>query len=131
MEKRSTKQSIADAALQETRRHYRQWRQRKNPGDRIPEDLWQEAVRLCARYPVSRISKLLGLDYAGLKERVSKIHRESERACLPTFIELPPAVTEPAGEYALEIIDGRGKRLHLAARGRPAVEDMIGAFLRL
>jgi hypothetical protein len=48
------------------------WRKRRRCRGRIPEALWQAALGLCNESPVGEVSRALRLNYAGLKNRVSK-----------------------------------------------------------
>ena len=46
------------------------WRRTKAPRSRIPEVLWEMAVKLAAKHGVHRTSRTLKLDYYSLKKRV-------------------------------------------------------------
>ena len=47
--------------LQEVAEHFEQWRRGKRKGERIPEQLWQEAVSLVHTYGVSQVARTLRL----------------------------------------------------------------------
>jgi putative transposase len=68
------------------------WRQRRQPGGRIPPSLWALAVRLVAKHGLSRTATALRLDYYSLKERAETA------ACQPlpspAFVELPAPVVD-------------------------------------
>lgn len=104
------------------------WRRTKQPRSRIPEALWEMAVRLAAKYGVHRTARSLKLDYYSLKKRVlaaegSPAKHES------AFVELP-SVLAPVPECVMEWEDGAGTlRVHL--KGYPAADiAAVGRSLR-
>ena len=56
--------------LEKLRTRFEQWRSEHPKGSRIPQSLWQEAVRMARRYGVSRVSNFLKLSYACLQRKV-------------------------------------------------------------
>ena len=46
------------------------WRKTRASGQRIPEALWNSAVRMANQYGLNRTARVLGLDYYCLKKRV-------------------------------------------------------------
>lgn len=50
---------------------FEEWRkEKKSVKDRIPDELWNEAVQLAEKYSVFRVSKRLRLSYMDLKKRI-------------------------------------------------------------
>jgi hypothetical protein len=72
-------------------RRFRAWRERRKLGCRIPQTLWQMAIRLAECHGVSRTSTALGLDYYGLKKRAQGA-AAPPRSSGPAFLELTPPV---------------------------------------
>lgn len=68
------------------------WRQtRKSRGDRIPADLWDEAVALAKEVGIQPIRRALGLQYTKLRELVDKPaskEREANSSRNEKFLEL-------------------------------------------
>ena len=58
--------------LEVVRNQFETWRKRRRCRSRIPESLWQAAVRLCREHSVFEVSRALRLNYNGLKNRVPK-----------------------------------------------------------
>ncbi len=105
-------------ALARARDRFTAWRQTKKPKSRIPEPLWELAVKLAAKHGLHRTARILKLDYYCLKKRVEAVQRHGEGN--PSFIELPPA-SAPVQECIIEFEDGAvSLRLHL--KGYNAVE---------
>jgi hypothetical protein len=50
---------------------FKEWRSRRKYGDRIPLDLWKQAVDLTAQYSISEVSRNLRLSFGDLKNHVS------------------------------------------------------------
>ena len=61
------------------RSRFRAWRGQRKAGGRIPQPLWEMAVRLAQTYGVSRTAAVLGLDYYRLKERAEAAARARKR----------------------------------------------------
>ena len=76
--------------LARARSQFQAWRGQRT-GRRIPQRLWDLAVRLVNRHGVSRTAAALGLDYYSLKKRADSAAREPESSC-PAFVELPAPV---------------------------------------
>ena len=102
--------------------HFEQWRRRKRSGDRIPDQLWCEALELVSRYGVSRVIATLRLNGTDLNKRRGIIaagcHEKAAGRDTP-FVEMEPVVTEQAvgPESAavwmeLERADGMRLRIH-------------------
>ena len=79
--------------------HFDQWRRRKRKGDRIPDQLWCEAVELVSRYGVSRVIATLRLNGTDLNKRRGIIEagrHEKTPGGDTAFVEMEPLVTDQA-----------------------------------
>ncbi len=112
------------------------WRATKKPRSRIPEALWEMAVKLAAKHGVHRTARTLRLDYYSLKKRTlaAAARRETQdeiRAEMneASFVELSAAFA-PVAECVIELEDNAGSwRVHL--KGYRAVDiAAIGRSLR-
>ena len=91
-------------------RHFAEWRyNRPNARSRIPEELWKEASQLCESYPISHVSRSLGLNSHCLNQK-----RNHFRSCVG-FVEvnLNPASSLLTPPVSLELERPDGMKLHL------------------
>lgn len=49
---------------------FKEWRSKKTKKDRIPKELWKQAVDLTSQHSISKICKNLGLSFSDLKKHV-------------------------------------------------------------
>jgi hypothetical protein len=82
-------------AMERVRQRFEEWRRTRPPGRRspIPASLGGAAIALARQHGVYATSRLLRLDYAALKRRVSTAGDRTRppAASHPTLIELMPA----------------------------------------
>jgi hypothetical protein len=98
------------------RRAFERWRKSRSSGCRIPESLWNSAVRLARKHGVNPTARALGLDYYSLKKRLEndaasrrkRRQRRPRATRKPAFVELPfSEVTKRVGcAVVLEQRDG-------------------------
>ena len=106
------------AELARGRDRFTAWRRTRRPKARIPESLWELAVRLASTYGLHRTTRALKLDYYSLKKRVeAAAHREKNASA---FLELPP-VPVSVQECVIECEDG-AVRLRVHLKGYNAAE---------
>jgi hypothetical protein len=109
------KQQELPADLSRAQKRFQQWRRTRKPKSRIPEPLWELAVKAVAAHGLHRTARALKLDYYSLKERVEAVPgpRAETRANGSAFLELPPALAS-AKECLIEFEDKKGRlRVHL------------------
>ena len=120
------------APLESTRQRFQRWRQTRKLGARIPERLWNAAVKMARRYGMHRVASTLGVDYYCLKKRVEQQDAASSRAAksgpdpsVPRFLELAPAergTTECI--FELEKPGGAKMRVHLKGVAAPDLASL-------
>ena len=95
------------------RSRFQSWREKREPGSRIPQDLWDMAVGLARIHGVSRTATVLGLDYYSLRKRVEAAVARPQ-ATATSFVELPSPI-RVGKECRLELDNGTGAimRVHL------------------
>ena len=108
--------------LERTRQRFERWRRTRKARTRIPEFLWDAAVRMANRYGIWQTSKVLRVAYYALKERVEK---EANATTPPNgnqakFIELPVASGVDTPECTLELEDTAGAKMRIHLRGLEA-----------
>jgi hypothetical protein len=114
--------------LAQARRQFQAWRERRRGGRRIPQPLWDLAVRLVSQHGISRTTTALGLDYYSLKKRV-----ESDGPQPPSpgaaFVELPaPLVVSKQALFELNNGAGATMRVQLLGYEAAAVEALARRF---
>jgi hypothetical protein len=127
--------------LEAVRRRFERWRLTHTPRSRIPDALWDAAVRLAGRCGVHRTARALRLQYYSLKDRVERqsavVSERSTRYGGPAFLELsPPADHGLAGmpvnacECTLELEDAGGAkmRVHLKTAQPPDLAALSRSF---
>ncbi len=70
---------------------FEEWRAARKKGARIPDGLWQMATDLAKRHSVAKVAVTLGLDYYGIKRRLtgSAPQTKGAPASKPAFVEMP------------------------------------------
>jgi hypothetical protein len=107
-------------ALAQARSRFEDWRQRQTGSRRIPQPLWDLAVRLASTHGVSRTATALGLGYYSLKKQVEAAAPQPP-PCGPAFVELPPPVV--VGKQALfELDSGAGATMRVQLLGYDAAD---------
>jgi hypothetical protein len=125
------------AEIEGLKRKIQGWRQGRPKSLPMPEELWREATAAAGRLGTGRVARVLGLGYAGLKQRVLSKEAAGRvavpRNAVPTsqFIELlPPVLGSRDGEgLMVELVTTDGARLTIRAREASAgVLALIQAF---
>jgi hypothetical protein len=108
--------------LEEVAGHFEHWRRDKKKGERIPDQLWSEAIALIEDYGLSQVTRRLRLSGRDLNKRrgmPGSGRRRARRAEAPaTFVELTPEVVVQAQRRqstpgCLELIRPDGLRLRI------------------
>ena len=107
--------------LEEVATHFEHWRREKKKGERIPDQLWSEAIALIEDYGLSQVTRRLRLSGRDLNKRrgILGSGRRRRRAEAPTtFVELAPEVVAQAQRRqstpgCLELIRPDGLRLRI------------------
>ena len=107
------------------------WRASRSVGQRIPEELWQEAVSLAQIHGLSYTSTALKLYYYGLQRRMGH-PRRSPKVQPTSFVELAAPIPALVDHGTLELHRPSGSRLTLRLPQARAQEllPLIGLFLR-
>lgn len=114
----------AGSSLDEARRQFEKWRERRPLGTRIPASLWDVAAVAAREHGVSKVAGELRLDYYKLKELLepavalaaTSTPESSEHEVGAGFFELPLFATA-APECVFELEDGEGRRLRAVLKG--------------
>ena len=120
--------------LEVVRRRFERWRGSHRARSRIPDVLWNAAVKLVGRYGLHRTARALSIEYYSLKKRVeeqSTVARERHGSDpTATFVELPPALAVGTCDCTLELEDATGSkmRVHLQAAALPDLVALSRSF---
>ena len=106
--------------LAQARSRFETWRQRRQGGRRIPQSLWDLAVRLASTHGVSRTATALGLGYYSLKKQVEAAAPQPP-PCGPAFVELPPPVVV-SKQALFELDNGAGATMRVQLVGYDAAD---------
>ncbi len=117
---RSTGTRAFPARLEAARRRFERWRRTRNGRSRIPDPLWNSAVKLSATYGIHRTAKTLRLNPASLKKHVAsangdgscgqkKARRQAAgQGAATAFVELVPPEGACLPECIVELENPRG-----------------------
>lgn len=125
--------------LEEVAEHFEQWRRSKKRGQRIPEQLWDEAVSLVGTYGVSQITRVLrlsGTDFNKRRGIVESGKRRRGSGAKTTFVEIDQArvdqVLEPeAGAAWMELERPDGLRLRIRPSGGQHLLALLDRFMEV
>jgi hypothetical protein len=131
----TTARRAASTDLQPLARRFQHWRATRRRGQRIPEELWQEATHLARIHGLHPTVAALKLNYYDLQRRLqpaATLRRRQARA--PLFLELP-AVPGAAGggePGTVEVHQAGGARLilRLPDPGPHDLLPLVRLFLR-
>ena len=109
--------------LESVQEKFEAWRAGQKSREAIPEALWEAAVQLCERHPLSRVSRALRLSFRDLKKRLNG------RQAIPVqFTELE--LGSLSGSWQIECQRPDGARLRVSGSGQPpALGSLLGEFL--
>ena len=119
--------------IEPVRRRLQAWRRTRKTRERIPESLWQGMTRLGRAFGVSRVCRVLGVEYYPLKERVHGTKKSGGgRHGHAAFIELPVPPPTTTSECLVELEDGLGAKMTLRLGGGAGTEvlSLVQAFWR-
>ncbi len=88
--------SINEKSLDQVKESFDTWRKTRTKRGRIPEDLWESALKLYPHFSAYRICKNLRLGYKEFKNRLPK-----PKPSLPTLPANPPTSSSPFIEVSL------------------------------
>jgi hypothetical protein len=111
---RARKRSEFPASLLRLGERFAAWRKTRRSGQRIPEALWNSAVKLAMKHGLNRTARALNLDYYALKKRVDGA---SGHATSP-FVELPSSPLSVMNECVIELEDATGAQMRVHVKGR-------------
>jgi len=127
------------ALLEAGRRRFERWRRTREGRSRIPDPLWNSAVKLSATFGIHRTAKTLRLNPDSLKKHVASANSNGLRGqgksrqkaagqeAATAFVELPPLERPGAPECIVELEHPHGAkmRIHLTGCQSPEVVTAV------
>ncbi len=110
------KRSDIPAALARGLNRFETWREARQVRTRIPDELWELAVKLAFAHGLNRTASILKLDYYALRKRV-EARNASATSAAPAFVELSPPSLAAPGECVIEFEDNLGASMRVHLRG--------------
>jgi hypothetical protein len=98
------------------------WRKTRKRRSRIPDHLWESAVKAAGQYGLHKTAKALHLDYNALKKRL-KIVTDGNKSA-PAFVELISPVSSPNSECLIELESRHGEKMRIHLKGA-ALPDLV------
>jgi len=123
--------------LDEVAEHIEQWRSHKKNGERIPQQLWNEALSLGSTHGISRVSRTLRLSYTELHKRLKIIEADQRRQAQSAeraFVEIDRALVDQTAELAdgavwMELQRPAGLRLRIRPSHRGDMLTLLERFM--
>ena len=135
---RSRIRGAEPARLEAVRRRFELWRRTREGRSRIPDVLWNSAVKLSATYGIHRTAKTLRLNPDSLKKRVASTNGNGSRGqkkprqqsagqeAAAAFVELVPTEGACPPECIVELENPRGAKMRIHAKGNQ-IPDVVTA----
>ena len=131
--------SEATLTLEAVAKHFAHWRRKKTNGERIPEELWNQALTLLETYGISQVSRTLRLSYTELDKRRKVIEAGRSRQGSgddTAFVEIDRALIEQApGPDAtavwMELARPDGLRLRIRPSHRGDMPTLLDRFMAI
>lgn len=126
--------------LESVAERFTQWRKNKSKGERIPEQLWYEAIGLLDTYRISEVTRTLRLSGADLNKRRQRTEARPSRESLlvesSSFMEVDPQVVQQAlgsqGPTAwMELARPDGLRLRIQPSGSAELLTVVNRFMEV
>ena len=123
--------------LEEVAEHFEHWRGNKRKGDRIPEQLWGEAVGLVSTYGVSQVARTLRLGGQDLNKRRGIIPSRGRKRAVgaeAAFVEIEPVVRDQTVgpervAVWMELERGDGMRLRIRTAQGVDLRGVVASFV--
>lgn len=108
------------ARLEDLRRRFERWRRTRKVRSRIPEPLWDSAVKIAGTYGVNQTAKALRVNYYALKKRVEQKASAAgdvpRAAAAAPFIELVAPTSAGPCQCILELENANGAKMRVQLR---------------
>jgi hypothetical protein len=107
------------ATVEEVRARLEEWRQSRQKGAAIPDELWSAAIELARRDGLGRTAAALRLDYGKLKRLVMAAEGVERKSASPSFMELIAPEAAAVAQCTIEL-EGRRARIRIELKASAA-----------
>jgi hypothetical protein len=108
-------------AVKDVRQRLADWRAGDRSLNRIPADIWAEAVGLARKYGVGPVCQTLSLGYNDLRARMpGNLQATGSTTPAPAFLEWIAPTSTTIEQCSLELQATSGIKLRLEMKGVPA-----------
>ena len=115
--------------LEAVREQFESWRKIRKRGGRIPQTLWDAAVRLTESHSVNEVSKVCRLEYNHLKRRVEEsISTVKSTGCGFIELDLNPKMADSECIIEMQRPDGALMRVSIKGGVDSHLLDLAKAF---
>lgn len=117
--------------LLEAKKAINQWRQTRTKQNAIPKKIWDLVIPLIEQYPLSKISKELGLSYKQLRSKMNPSVEQSAASNPFVSIDLPNMITH-ANQSLCKIQFSRpdGVTLVIDGANYELIQEFASYFMR-
>jgi hypothetical protein len=121
---------INNHQIEQIQKRLEAWRKTHKKRTRIPNRLWNEAVKVAGQNGLYKTARALRLDYNALKKRLHAVADGNK--ITQAFVELIPAASSPISECLVELESPHGEkmRIHLKGTALPDLAAMGDMFWR-
>lgn len=121
---------VIPVEIEKLRRQVELWRRTRRQREPMPGPLWESAACVARRHGVSRVARVVRLDYHTLKERFDSLDSQQsvKPGNMPAFIEMQLPFSACASECLVELEHPRGDRMRIHVKGTPAPD--LAALIR-
>jgi hypothetical protein len=107
------------ATVEEVGARLEEWRQSRQKGAAIPDELWSAAIELARRDGLGRTATALRLDYGKLKRLTMAAPGVEKKLAWPAFMELIAPEAAAVAQCAIEM-EGRRARIRIELKASAA-----------
>lgn len=113
-----------EPTLCEVQARFATWRQIRQRGRRIPEELWSAAVELTKIHSLNTVSRVLKLNYTDLEKRSGGyiLQRVGHSSPSPDFIAIDLPCPDSPAECVLEMSHKNGNKMRMHFKGKVALD---------
>lgn len=119
-------------SLEQVKQRFALWRAGHRRGERLPNALWEIAVRMAERHGVQQTAHELRIDGDRLKKRLEGVVLPAQTSkAAPQFVEIfvpPAAVSTQACTCIIEMENSRGGKMRVELKGLDGLADLSNAF---
>jgi hypothetical protein len=104
-------------AITQLQRRLEEFRSAQRTRTKLPESLWEAAVKLARQHGIYAVARPLRLDYTRLKQRLGGSPSRSRKPEPPAFVELIGSRAASLPEYVIEFESARGGKMRIQWKG--------------